>query len=94
MAYEMFLHALDKNTYVPPTALIIIGAGADVELFRGTGTWETNQREPALKSGDNSHTILSPACSPAVIAVGASSYRTHITNIRAKKRYRTTEAVA
>ena len=86
LAYEMFLRALDKNTYVPPTALIIIGAGADVELFRGTGTWETNQREPALKSGDNSHTILSPACSPAVIAVGASSYRTHITNYKGEEK--------
>ena len=87
LAYEMYLRALGSNTYVPPTALILIGAKADVELFRGTGTWETNKREPALLGGNDSHTILSPASAPSVIAVGATSYRTHITNYKGEKKF-------
>lgn len=87
LAYEMLLRTLGTSTYVPPTALVLIGATADVELFRGAGTWETNKREPALLGGDDTHTILSPASAPAVIAVGATSYRTHITNYKGEKKY-------
>jgi len=78
---------LGSSTYVPPTALVLIGANADVDLFRGAGRWETNKLEPALLGGDDTHTILSPASAPAVIAVGATSYRTHITNYKGEKKY-------
>jgi len=87
LAYEMYLRTLGSSTYVPPTALVLIGANADVELFRGAGRWETNKLEPALLGGDDTHTILSPASAPAVIAVGATSYRTHITNYKGEKKY-------
>ena len=86
LAYDMYLRSLDSRSYVPPLALILIGATADVEMYRGTGLWETNKSEPALLGGDNTHCILSPALSSAVIAVGATSYRTHVINYKGEKK--------
>ena len=58
------------------TAVDIVGAGCEVELFRGVG-----YLVPADRSlGDNSYSIHSPGSAPSVICVGATGYRKGIVN--------------
>ena len=54
----------------------LIGQDAEIEVYRGSG-----YIVPADESlGDNAYSIHSPSSAPSVISVGATGYRTGITN--------------
>ncbi len=58
------------------TGIDIVGEGCEVELFRGAG-----YIVPAVAElGDNAYSIHSPGSAPSVICVGATGYRTGVTN--------------
>lgn len=79
-AYEMELTSDGQLGVAFPVSLEVIGGDADVEWFRQNATLTTNQLNPTLLAGEYTHTVLSPSSAPAVISVGATSYRTHWTN--------------
>lgn len=79
-AYEMSLNSDGQLGVAFPVSLEVIGSEADVEWFRQSATLTTNQLNPSLHAGEYTHTVLSPSSAPAVISVGATSYRTHWTN--------------
>jgi subtilisin family serine protease len=66
----------------PKLSLEVVGTSADVEVFRSTGYFTENAINPALNAGECVRNINSPSSSPSVICVGATIYRTGITNYK------------
>jgi len=66
----------DKRLGVDYPTSVEVEGHCEVELFRGAG-----YLVPAAKElGDNGYSIHSPGSAPAVICVGATGYRTGVTN--------------
>ncbi len=63
-----------------PVSLQLMGKDTDVELFPVTGWLYHSNLAPSLSDGDNTHSVNSPSSAPSVICVGATGYRTQITN--------------
>lgn len=63
-----------------PASLQLVGREARVELFPVTGSFYHSAIDPTLCSGDNTHSVYSPASAPRVICVGATAYRTQFVN--------------
>lgn len=79
-AYEMEIASDGQLGSTVPVSLELVGRDADVEWFRNYTTLTTNPLNPSLLAGEYTHTVLSPSTAPAVICVGATSYRTHWIN--------------
>lgn len=56
----------------------IVGEGTDASFYKSRGTLITNPANPSLAAGEYSHSIGSPASSPAAICVGSTAYRQDI----------------
>jgi len=78
--YDVKVSTLEGSVTKVPLSIEVVGEGADVEVYRGNGTFTTNNLNPALNAGEYTHNILSPASAPCVICVGNNSYRTGTTN--------------
>lgn len=79
-AYEMYVTAPQQLGRRVPVSVELLGREADVEWFRASAYLQQLDLNPRLTAGEASHNILAPAAAPAVIAVGANSYRTGVTN--------------
>lgn len=64
----------------PLVSVEVLGARADVEVFRVEGTFFQTPLNPQLSAGERSHNVLSPASAPCVICVGGTYYRPGIVN--------------
>lgn len=80
MAAELLVAALDTAALTMPIALTLSGEGQEVECFGVGGWFTTSLRDPSLHDATASHNILFPASAPGVICVGATAWRTGITN--------------
>lgn len=58
----------------------VVGADADVEVFRVNGAFVENSNNPLLNAGECTHNIHSPSSAPAVISVGSTMYRQGVIN--------------
>ena len=85
-AYEVFIQVAQHNFgYSVPVELEIIGEAADVEVFLVSGRFKYKNRLAYDDGpGECSHSIYSPGSAPAVICVGANSYRQDYTDITGK----------
>lgn len=82
-AYEMVVRGVNQAIgQSVPVSLELVGRDAEVEWFRYSGFLKTHSANPALTAGERTHNILSPGAAPAVICVGASSYRQGFTNYK------------
>lgn len=66
--------------YDTPLSLEFIGEEAEIEVYRVAGDIYTNELNPQLCDAETTHNIGSPGSAPRVICVGATGYRTGITN--------------
>ena len=64
-----------------PLSVELVGREADVEFYRVNAGLITNELNPLLDAGDETHSILSPSSAPCIISVGATSYRDSIQNL-------------
>ena len=80
MVYDAYFSMLGVFGASVPVSIEIIGREADVEAYKLDGYWVTNDLNPHLVAGAPTHNINSPSSAPAVICVGATSYRTGFTN--------------
>ncbi len=65
-----------------PISVELLGADADVEMYRVVGYLVTNAIDPTLADMETSHNVHSPSSAPAVISVGATAYATGFTNMK------------
>lgn len=63
-----------------PISLELVGANADVRLYRIQGYLVPNSLNSQLDAGNHTHSIHSPSSAPSVICVGATAYRTEFVN--------------
>ena len=86
-AFEVYVEVAQHNFgYSVPVELEIMGTEAEVEVFRVAGKFK--YKDMLTKDdgpGEASHSIYSPGSAPAVICVGATSYRQEYTDINGKK---------
>lgn len=75
-AYELYVESTENIGQSVALSVEAVGGDADVEVYKATGYFITNSYDTSLSAGEYSHSIYSPAAAPAVIAVGATSYRT------------------
>lgn len=80
VAAELLVEALDTTALTMPIALELTGAEQEVECFGAGGWFTTSERDPSLHSATAGRNILFPASAPGVICVGATAWRTGITN--------------
>lgn len=86
-AYELLVETPGQSLgWATPISLEVLGKEADVEWFRYVGYLTTNSLNPSLAAGEHTHSIHSPSAAPAVICVGANSYRTSFINHQGKLR--------
>lgn len=85
-AYDVLVKTDDEVGLSIPFSFEVMGADCEIEAYRGSGNWTDNALAPQLNAGERSHNILSPGSAPSVICVGASSYRTAITNYKGERR--------
>ena len=85
-AYEVYIKVAQHNFgYSVPVEIEIIGQDANVEMFRVAGKFKYKDRQAYEEGpGEASHSIYSPGSAPAVICVGATSYRQGYTDINDK----------
>lgn len=65
-----------------PLSYEVVGREADIEAFKLLGWPETNWRNPELCDIVSYANINSPSSAPSVISVGASAYRSSVTNYK------------
>lgn len=89
-AFEVFIQVAQHNFgYSVPVELEIMGADADVEVFRVNGKFRyKDMLTKDIGPGESSHNIYSPGSAPAVICVGALSYRNSYVDIDGKNNNR------
>ena len=80
----VYLLQLNTNRSVnnlPPLALVAEGKESRVEIYgSSTSALAQNATDPRWNAATSGRNILAPACFPAVICVGGTSYRLAITN--------------
>lgn len=86
MAFEVYIQVAQHNFgYSVPVEVEVIGEKADVEIFRVAGKFKYKDRQAYDEGpGEASHSIYSPGSAPAVVCVGATSYRQGYTDINGK----------
>jgi len=78
--YDIELRALANLGSHKPLSVEFLGRDADIEVYRNSGNLVTNPLAPELCDATVGRTIHSPSSAPRVICVGATGYRTGITN--------------
>ena len=78
--YDIELRALANLGNHKPLSVEFVGRDADIEVYRNSGNLVTNPLAPELCDATVGRTIHSPSSAPRVICVGATGYRTGITN--------------
>ena len=80
--YEMVIKADDLVGARLPLSVQLFGGGAEIQMYAYGCVFMENSIDPSLCDATSERTILTPASAPAVIAVGASSYREGFTNYK------------
>ncbi len=80
LAYDVMVSTIGSLGSDVPFSLEVIGEDTQVEVYNGVGSWVVNGLNPNLCDGERRYSILSPGSAPSVICVGATSYRTTMTN--------------
>ena len=78
--YDITLSVLGQLGGHLPVSVQFVGTDADIEVYRSSGSLVTNALDPDLCDATVGRTIHSPSSAPCVICVGATGYRTGITN--------------
>ncbi|MBR5689743.1 MAG: S8 family serine peptidase [Prevotella sp.] len=78
--FDIEIRMNGRSGYDTPLSFEFIGEEAEIEVFRSVGTMAANSLNPSLSDAVATHNIHSPSSAPRVICVGATSYRTGITN--------------
>lgn len=78
--YDIEFRALANLGSHKPLSVEFLGRDADIEVYRNSGNLVTNPLAPELCDATVGRTIHSPSSAPRVICVGATGYRTGITN--------------
>ena len=65
-----------------PLSFEVVGADADVEVYRVSGNFISDEHNPSLCAGETDRSILSPSSSPRIICVGSTMYRPGIINYK------------
>lgn len=78
--FDIELRALANLGNHKPLSVEFLGRDADIEVYRNSGNLVTNPLAPELCDATVGRTIHSPSSAPRVICVGATGYRTGITN--------------
>jgi len=78
--YDVRLGVLGQLGGHLPVSVEFVGTDADIEVYRSSGSFVTNDLDPELCDAVPGRTIHSPSSAPCVICVGATGYRTGITN--------------
>jgi len=82
---DLLARVQGKFGFTNPVSFEVVGADADVEMFRVSGAM-TSGNYADINDAERTHTINSPSSAPAVICVGATGYRTSIVNYQGKTR--------
>ena len=75
---ELCIDVFVEQAQADTLAVKLNGAQADIECFLSSGNIIRYGEDPLMNSAECSHSILSPGSAPAVICVGATSYRRDI----------------
>lgn len=78
--YDIQLRMFGRPGIDMPISFEVLGTDADIEVYRTAGMMTTNSLNPTLADAEATRTIHSPSSAPNVICVGATGYRTGITN--------------
>ena len=79
-AYDFYLRGDTRLGMDCEISVELVGADADVELFKGSGYLSASGTDASLNAGEMVCNILSPSSAPAAICVGGTAYRTGVTN--------------
>lgn len=83
-AYEVFIQNLKDGTALSVDgtniSLEMLGEGVTAEMFRYTGYFVNNAIDTELSGAFCKYNVNVPSCFPSVISVGATIYRTGVTN--------------
>ncbi|MBR1415476.1 MAG: S8 family serine peptidase [Prevotella sp.] len=82
ICYDLAISGERMVGVAPHLSLEILGADADIELWRLSGKFRTFDENLLLADGDNTHHVHSPSSAPCVISVGNNSYREYIVNVQ------------
>lgn len=96
ICYDWLLKKADveDETYVDSEEMIgtsnylsyqVIGKGADVEVYHGSGNMFASSADPSLSDIEYTHSINSPSCAESVICVGATVNHTYSINMAGEK---------
>lgn len=86
IAYDVTIKTKNDVGVTQPFSFAVKGNNVQIEAYRVSGNWTENALNKQLCAGELTHSINSPANAPSVIAVGATSYRTAITNYLGERR--------
>ena len=82
MVYNMLITSDDMVGARVPLSMQIVGEGTEVDIYSYNGIFVENELNPVLADGVCERSILSPGGAPAVIGVGATSYREGFYNFK------------
>lgn len=77
VAYDIVIGNSGNEPVAHTLSVEVVGVNADVQLFSNGKEFLTSELNRSLSGGESSHNVLCPSTSPAVISVGATSYRDH-----------------
>jgi subtilisin family serine protease len=80
VCYDVVLYNTHSIGLHTPLSLELLGAEADVELWKMNATLTDNDVNPLLNGAERTHNVNTPSAAPCVISVGATSYRTFVIN--------------
>lgn len=78
--YDVEIRMIGHLGIERPLAVEFVGKEATIDVYGGYGDMGTNALRPDLDDAEATHNVHSPSSAPRVICVGATSYRTGITN--------------
>ena len=79
--YDLTVSCPSKVGVSPRLSIELVGDGADIEMWRVNGHFDTFEENPRLSDAITAHYIHSPSTAPSVISVGATTYRDHIVSL-------------
>lgn len=76
VAFDMVISSESGGSSKVEVSLEVMGNAADVQLFSNGVEFHKSGLNPALCNGESLYSVACPGAAPAVICVGATSYRT------------------